>query len=836
IVATLKQFIVSLHQQAVDFGSQCGGSHDDVLVNICFVDEHFKHIKGNNKVLWKSLMSEDVETLTQLYQDNTGEDTSGLTSFTQTVGACMRLREWHGAHVSLVVPRDEHQDGSLQLLKSVLHADVQLDDQLQPMFHPQWRGVLTWMSLDNFTQPDVSVVCRDQRRLACKLQNLHHWKRKPGVKSQADSPRLVFGRRLETLACDALLVRLPLYERTMVPTAAAQGLSEAAWKEGITATGRPASDAEKAPLPCRQHLFLLIVGGSQDTGRYKVLVMRSPSEINGTLFEELHHLAYFGCHDNSDLKMEPGTRTSKDMMQLPEIRADTFLTVESVCLETVAEIIQHHNESKGQTAQLTTGELATCVREGQEILLSLAAEREQDKRHHESSCWSPPGQFLPVSDLECDPSEWPEREALVDTECKEKGLRRFQSGDSIGLASPLGLVDESSLDARDMSKWFKADGTAVLDKLSPVKLVSGPQRLSSWDEASLHYEHEYEKQEQYFKKFRDTIMLEEGHHSFSDNPHIPALKYRRSRRRSQLDVSCGGSKLTPITRHPSASSMMSAPRMVRKQRDRASDGRKEPLTATGRLVKTLPQGDKRLSAPLLARKDSIPRGSSEDGVPPAKRLRSHESFSSASRNSSVSVFHSVSTSSVNSLPPLRRLSQGPDIVNIFTPPSSKRGPNQVTPDSPAESVPQQMITSNTPLAPGASSQDDDLRRLSSESTSSVVSVGSGGASARESRSQRHKRKLEETVAGVLEAAGVMSSDLIYTSCLTKLYQVTKFFVKQLPNSRNLRAEMKEIAEKQVQQVVDLERRRQDLAVKKKLRTSSVVTGKSASQNGKGSLP
>ncbi|XP_052229943.1 mdm2-binding protein-like isoform X2 [Dreissena polymorpha] len=99
-------------------------------------------------------------------------------------------------------------------------------------------------------------------------------------------------------------------------------------------------------------------------------------------------------------------------------------------------------------------------------------------------------------------------------------------------------------------------------------------------------------------------------------------------------------------------------------------------------------------------------------------------------------------------------------------------------------------------------QVEKLRRESDADTSL------SGVKGTESRSQRHKRRLQEIVDRVLADHGVTPGDLIFTSCSTRLYKVTKLFVMDLPNSRNLKDEMKKIAEGQVEQVIALDRQRQ----------------------------
>ena len=61
------------------------------------------------------------------------------------------------------------------------------------------------------------------------------------------------------------------------------------------------TDPEKEPLACRQHLFLLIPGEQEVTGQLTAIILRSPSEVNGEVFEELHRATYFGFQTNSEV-------------------------------------------------------------------------------------------------------------------------------------------------------------------------------------------------------------------------------------------------------------------------------------------------------------------------------------------------------------------------------------------------------------------------------------------------------------------------------------------------------------------------------------------------------
>lgn len=73
-----------------------------------------------------------------------------------------------------------------------------------------------------------------------------------------------------------------------------------------------------------------------------------------------------------------------------------------------------------------------------------------------------------------------------------------------------------------------------------------------------------------------------------------------------------------------------------------------------------------------------------------------------------------------------------------------------------------------------------------------------------SRSERHRKKLEEIVHAVLKHEGVTEKDEIFKRCALRLFKVTKLYVMDLPNSHNLSQDMKRIAEGQVKHVIGLE--------------------------------
>ena len=115
-------------------------------------------------------------------------------------------------------------------------------------------------------------------------------------------------------------------------------------------------------------------------------------------------------------------------------------------------------------------------------------------------------------------------------------------------------------------------------------------------------------------------MLEESHHVCSDKPHIPALRFRGHPHKSQMDVSCGGSKLTPITRTLSSSSMLPMTPSAKQRRSLKSAegcGRRESMSR---------QDGGRFPAPKSRVKREKSWSGWGDGTGSGKRTHSQESL------------------------------------------------------------------------------------------------------------------------------------------------------------------------------------------------------------------
>ncbi|XP_056378661.1 mdm2-binding protein isoform X2 [Hyla sarda] len=75
---------------------------------------------------------------------------------------------------------------------------------------------------------------------------------------------------------------------------------------------------------------------------------------------------------------------------------------------------------------------------------------------------------------------------------------------------------------------------------------------------------------------------------------------------------------------------------------------------------------------------------------------------------------------------------------------------------------------------------------------------------KESRSQKHNRMLREVVCKTLLKHGIQEGHPCYTACNQRLFDISKFFLKDLKTSRGLHDEMKKAASNNVKQVIQWE--------------------------------
>ncbi|XP_061076173.1 mdm2-binding protein isoform X2 [Conger conger] len=87
-------------------------------------------------------------------------------------------------------------------------------------------------------------------------------------------------------------------------------------------------------------------------------------------------------------------------------------------------------------------------------------------------------------------------------------------------------------------------------------------------------------------------------------------------------------------------------------------------------------------------------------------------------------------------------------------------------------------------------------------TQGMPQTQSGDQASKESRSQKHVRMLKEVVAKTLKHHGISDEHRSFNACSQRLFDISKFYLKDLKTSRGLHEEMKKAASSNAKQVID----------------------------------
>ncbi|XP_048236371.1 mdm2-binding protein-like [Haliotis rufescens] len=563
----------------------------------------------------------------------------------------------------------------------------------------------------------------------------------------------------------AVIARLAVYDSASVVDCT-QKLSAQAWRESVMANVDYVIEQEEDLLSPTHFLHVVLRREDSSADHLTAVVLRDSSEVNAGLFRMDSGLYSSGCGGSPSGR--PSTSLDTYLSGLPHITGEVVdqLNTSLVHMQTgmlqdwIAELEQH-----GESTVMSVEMLYKFLGQIQQNFLDQLF---QDGVFQAAASRAEESNTIPTlePDVEMDPLDWPERKAVQHQDTQKREMRRYQSSESACLSSPPHPDDGvSTIEVKDFIKLFNPDGSAYIDKLSPIRQQSRRKltKLSSQGETTLlwpdcmdtlfhgidYYKDKIsEKNEKHYSSLREKFIKNETCSSFTTKRILTKKKPHKSESGDRKRRS--GSLMSPSRKSP-----------------------RGPLTA----LRPMKEEIRPMSQPSRQKMVLQHPGLKS----PRKRmtLTSERLRRSPRKQPSASFQRLKSDSHVLPLPPKRKRRSDPDLLNqsddgddVF---SSQRL------DKPLRSRP----------VSSASVSDEEMAR-------------------KQSRSERHKKKLEQIVKSVLVHHGVDEDSAIFKSCADKLFQVTKFFVKTLPNSRNLSQEMKNIAEGQVTQVVDLEKRRQEM--------------------------
>lgn len=711
------------------------------------------------------------------------------------LGALRRLKDWHNAHIVVFEP-DPSPD--TEFLQKFLSADVYVDTEGFQLKgdNLMWRGKISVcdkienngltvsgvsMHKINEETPDFKFPIIDQDKDGCHLGRMFEILDEVSlltVPSLMKTPHVyklclyqkhaysqVLMNYIQENSQTGMLARLAVYPgQEVAPSCGEVGLSTEAWKENIMADIQFVQEPEEVLQDNYEFLYFIVTSPDKHQTLENFVayayVLQHPYHLSGDLVNSLYKSAICSVKGDDSEKI--------DLSELPLMSWDTLRNVEADIVSLQRTVLQHWAEKRqGQeeSTEMGSAELASILADVRLKYIYNLKDRLQDCK---TFCDIPVKWKInmekEVSDVLENTAEWPERLALQYIESQKRCLSRVQSTESMPMSSPLQPSEVStSIDIQSFLKFFQPDGSASATNMSPVHRrhpCRSKGKMLTPDTASPHQapwpdSKDIISHDIYYNIDKKTEKM---------NKHLNKLQEKYVK--EETYSSC----LSPVCLFPKAKKK---PVVKQEIELRRSPRKKNPR----------PSFDENLPGYSSSLRKSGASGRSSD---------SHSALATLHDNESRRRF---STPHGLPLQNVRRLSS-----------------------SLSKEFSTQRRSSDIGLSQGpAPKQVDKLRRQSDAGSSFTTPQGEGIR--KESRSDRHKRRLQDIVDRVLLDNGVSKTDPIYKSCSARLFKVTKLFVMDLPNSRNLKDEMQKIAENQVKQVIEVDRSRQDTAQKRKHKKS-----------------
>ncbi|XP_016012035.2 mdm2-binding protein isoform X2 [Rousettus aegyptiacus] len=356
-----------------------------------------------------------------------------------------------------------------------------------------------------------------------------------------------------------------------------------------------------------------------------------------------------------------------------------------------------------------------------------------------------PVEHISSSLMETSPLEWPERHVLQNLEMFEKAKQKMRTGSLPHSSEQLlghkeGARDSVALlDAKELLKYFTSDGLPIGD-LQPLQIQKGEKTFFLTPELSP-------------RKLR-VLPFEKA-----SVCHYHGIEYCLDDRKS-LERDGGFSELQS--------------RLIRYETQTTCTRESVPVPT---VLSPLP------SPAALSEPGSVPDGEALQG-----ELRTEVSRLKRRSNDQ------------NCLYPNKRLVKSESSDSLLSQTSGNSNHHH------------HAVTSRKPWAERSSSMTDPSIPVLSSETPKVTTKASPGQKSvheskglrqiKESRSQKHTRILKEVVTETLRKHSVTEAHECFAACSQRLFEISKFYLKDLKTSRGLFEEMKKTANNNAAQVIE----------------------------------
>ncbi|XP_054446060.1 mdm2-binding protein isoform X2 [Pteronotus mesoamericanus] len=525
-------------------------------------------------------------------------------------------------------------------------------------------------------------------------------------------------------------------------------LSSRKWKEYIAKKPKMISVPDVEVKGEYSSYYLLIQGS--DSRKCKATLIHSANQVNGSFALSLIHG-----------KMKARTEETKlsfpfDFMSLPHFSGEQLIQREKQLahVQTLAlkECLKRRKLAE-QPEVLSVGELKhllTLTREHFLDHFDSVIPKTMTRKTDKINTSNPLNDTCPVeaissSLMEINPLEWPERHALQNLETFEKAKQKIRAGSLPRSSEQLlghkeGARDSITLlDAKELLKFFTSDGLPVGD-LQPLQVQKGEKTFVLTPELSP-------------RKLR-VLPFEKA-----SVCHYHGIEYCLDDRKS-LERDGGFSELQS--------------RLIRYETQTTCTRESFPVPT---MLSPLP------SPAVLSEPGSVPDGEAlqSEHLTEASRLKRRPK----DLNCLYPQKRLVKSESSDSL--LSQMSGSTDHHHRAVTSKKPRGERSLSltgPSVPVHSYETSKVTPKASLGQKRTHESKTPRQI------------------KESRSQKHTRMLKEVVTKTLRKHRMTEAHECFTACSERLFEISKYYLKDLKTSRGLFEEMKKTANKNALQVIE----------------------------------
>ncbi|XP_060051635.1 mdm2-binding protein isoform X2 [Erinaceus europaeus] len=522
-------------------------------------------------------------------------------------------------------------------------------------------------------------------------------------------------------------------------------LSSRKWKEYISKKPKTITVPDVETKGECSSYYLLLQGGANR--KCKATLIYSANQINGSFALSFIH---------GKMKAKTEGSFPFDLFSLPHFSGEQLIQREkqlaNVQVLALKECLKRRKLEK-QSEGVSVDELKSLLILTRERFLDhfdatipkttlLKTDKTKTSNTLNDSC---PVEPTSSSVVESNPQEWPERHVLQNLENFEKAKQKVRRG-SLTRSSEQWLGHKEGprdsgtlLDAKELLKFFTSDGLPVGD-LQPLPIQKGEKTFVLTPELSPRKLRGLPFEKASVCHYHGIEYCLDDQKALERDGGFSELQSRLIRYETQ--TTCTRESF-PV---PTVLSPLSSPAVL-----------SEPAS--------VPDGET-LQSELRTKVSQLKRRSKELNCHnPNKRLvKSESSDSLVSQRSGSSNPHRHAA--------------------VSRKPQAER-PSSVT----CPSVP--VLSSETPT--GTPKTSSGQKSAHDSKTSKQI---------KESRSQKHTRMLKEVVTETLKKHSIPETHECFPACSQRLFEISKFYLKDLKTSRGLFGEMKKTANKNVVQVIE----------------------------------